>query len=165
MATWYGYIAKERSEMGKKSNLIEVLVVSGYPNVRRDIMGNLSGEEQIRLEGQASDVAGLGALLDKLTPDIVVINDDEKGIKSLDAVKLINQKVDDPKILLLIKEYNDEKELAALKMGVRGFLPETVAKADFIKCIRAISNGEMWVRRRVMERLVQQFLTKRRQIV
>ncbi|MBI2487184.1 MAG: response regulator transcription factor [Deltaproteobacteria bacterium] len=146
--------------MGKKQNLIEVLVVSSRPFVRKRIISILSGEEEIRAKGEASNIFELGECIAKQNPNIVIVNDDDKGISSLEAIKLINQETSDAKILLLIKDYDEKKELTALKMGVRGFLPESVGKADFVKCIRAISNGEMWVRRRVMEKLIQQLLSR-----
>ncbi len=138
---------------------------SAHSLVRKEIISTLSGEAEIKVKGLATNIIELGERIVELNPHVVIINDDDHGLSSLGAIKLINQMTNNAKILLLIKDYDDEKELTALKMGVRGFLPESVAKADFIKCVRAISNGEMWVRRRVMEKLVQQLLTKRRQIV
>jgi DNA-binding NarL/FixJ family response regulator len=150
----------KRTKMGKKKNHIEVLVVSSRPFVRKRIISTLSGEEEISAEGEASNIFELGQCIAKHNPNIVIVNDDDKGISSLEAIKLISQETRDAKILLLIKNYDEKKELTALKMGVKGFLPESVEKADFVKCIRAISNGEMWVRRRVMEKLIQQLLNR-----
>ena len=146
--------------MRKKNKCIGFLVVSGHPFVRKRIISTLSDEEEIIVMGEASNIFELGECIPKLNPAIVVVNDDDKGLNSLEAIKLINQKTSDSKILLLLKDYDEERELNALKMGVRGFLPENVGKTDLVKCIRAINNGEMWVRRRVMEKLIEQLLNR-----
>lgn len=147
--------------MRRRTKSIGFLVVSGRPFVRKRIISTLSDEEEIMAVGEASNIFELGECIPKLNPPIVIVNDDDKGLNSLEAIKLINQKNSDAKILLLIKDYDDERELNALKMGVRGFLPENVGKTDFVKCIRAINNGEMWVRRRVMEKLIEQLLNRK----
>lgn len=146
--------------MRRNVNYIEVLVFSAHSLVRKGIISTLSGEAEIRVKGQATNIIELGERIVELNPRVVIINDDDHGLSSLGAIKLINQITNDAKILLLIKDYDDEKELTALKMGVRGFLPESVGKADFIKCVRAINDGEMWVRRKVMEKLIQQLLNR-----
>ena len=80
---------------------------------------------------------------------------------TIKAISLLNKNINDlTKILFLINDYDEDLELAALKMGVRGFLPKNVAKTDLVKCIKAINMGEMWVRRRVMQRLIDQLLEK-----
>jgi DNA-binding NarL/FixJ family response regulator len=147
--------------MRTKTKSIGFLVVSGRPFVRKKIISTLSGEEEIIAVGEASNIFELGECIPKLNPPIVILSDEDKDLNSLEAIRLINQKTSDSKILLLIKDYDEERELNALKMGVKGFLPVNVGKADFVKCIRAINNGEMWVRRRVMEKLIQQLLNRK----
>ncbi len=146
--------------MRRSVNYIEVLVFSAHSLVRKEIISTLSGEAEIRVKGLATNIIELGERIAELNPHVVIINDDDHGLSSLGAIKLINQITNNAKILLLIKDYDDEKELTALKMGVRGFLPESVGKAAFIKCVRAINDGEMWVRRKVMEKLIQQLLNR-----
>ena len=147
--------------MRRKDNHISVLIVGSDDFAGRGIIDALTGENEINIEGRASNVSELEYHINKLTPNIVIVNDQGKGIGSLKAINLINKKISDlTKILFLINDYDEDLELAALKMGVRGFLPKNVAKADLVKCIKAINTGEMWVRRRVMQKLIDQLLKK-----
>ena len=147
--------------MRRKDNHISVLIVGSDDFAGKGIIDALTGENEINIEGHASNVSELEYYINKLTPNIVIVNDQGKGIGSLKAINLINKKISDlTKILFLINDYDEDLELAALKMGVRGFLPKNVAKADLVKCIKAINTGEMWVRRRVMQKLIDQLLKK-----
>jgi DNA-binding NarL/FixJ family response regulator len=147
--------------MGEKSGYINVLVVSAYSLVREGIISMLSGADDIKVVGRASNRLELMECIYKLKPNIVIINDeDNKSVSSLEAVQLINQESNDAKVLLLIEDYDKDKELAALEMGVRGYLPERARKADFAKCIKAINRGEMWVRREIMGEFVKQLFVK-----
>ncbi len=145
----------------RKDNDIRVLIVGSDDFARKGIIEALAGEDEINIEGHASNVSELEDYIDKLTPNIVIVNDQGKGIGRLEAINFLNKKINDlTKILFLINDYDEDLELTALKMGVRGFLPKSVAKADLIKCIKAINTGEMWVRRRVMQKLIDQLLKK-----
>ncbi|GEM_PF-3027950 len=144
-----------------KKDSIKVLVFGAHSLMRKGIISALIGEDDINVVGQASNRLELIVAIDNLNPNIVII-EDGNGTAGLETINLINQRNGHTKVLLLIKDYDEDKELAALKIGVKGFLTETVAEADLIKCIRAITNGEMWVRRRVLERLIRQFLALNR---
>ena len=147
--------------MRRKDNHISVLIVGSDDFAGKGIIDALTGENEINIEGHASNVSELEYYINKLTPNIVIVNDQGKGIGSLEAISLINKRITDlTKILFLINDYDEDLELAALKMGVKGFLPKSVAKADLVKCIKAINTGEMWVRRRVMQKLIDQLLKK-----
>lgn len=147
--------------MRRKDNQISVLIVGSDDFTRKAIIDALTGEDQINIEGHASNISELEHYINKLTPNIVIVNDQSRGISSLEAISLLNKNINDlTKILFLINDYDEDLELAALKMGVRGFLPKNVAKADLVRCIKAINMGEMWVRRRVMQRLIDQLLKK-----
>ncbi|HSE84530.1 MAG TPA: response regulator transcription factor [Thermodesulfobacteriota bacterium] len=141
--------------MSEKTNHIGVLVVSSRSLVRRGIISALTDEDDIRVLGEASNRLELLENIGKLKPSILIVNDD-RDMNSLETIRLATYKNADLKILLLIKDYNEDKELEALKMGVRGFLPESAVKSDFVRCIKAINKGEMWIRRKVMEKLIQQ---------
>jgi Response regulator containing a CheY-like receiver domain and an HTH DNA-binding domain len=130
--------------MKDKADYISVLVVSARSSVRRGIVGALFGEDNIKVLGQASNRLELLEGIWKLRPSIVIVDDDDRDISSLETITLINQKSADTKILLLMKDYDEYKELEALRMGVRGFLPRSAGRADFLKCIRALDKGEMW---------------------
>jgi two-component system response regulator DevR len=145
----------------RKDNNIRVLIVGSDDFASRGIIDALTGDDEINIEGYASNFSELEDYIDKLTPNIVIVNDQGKGTGRLKAINFLNNKINDlTKILFLINDYDEDLELTALKMGVRGFLPKSVAKADLIKCIKAINTGEMWVRRRVMEKLMDQLLKK-----
>lgn len=148
--------------MEAKSDNIKLLVVSANSLVREGIISMLGGEDDIKVVDQASNMLELMEYLDKSTADIVIVNDDTKGISSLEAIRLINQKAIDARVLLLIDEYDNGKELTAVKMGVSGLLLEKTGKDNFIRCIRTINRGEMWARRKIMEKSIKELLQRQK---
>ena len=156
-------ISELRVKMQEKSDYIEVLAVSDMPLIREGMISVLSAADDIKVVGHASNMLELMYYLCKLNPNVVILNDEcTKGISSLEAISLINQKAIDAKVVLLIEDYDDDKELTALEMGVKGFLLKRTAKSDFIRCIRAVNSDEMWARKEIIEKLVKQLLRKLR---
>ncbi len=117
----------------QKPNYIRALVVSANSLIREGIVSKLGKEDDIEVVSQASNTLELMACLNDLKPDIVIINDElNKNVNSLEAVRLTNRETPNTKILLLIEDYNESKELTAFEAGVTGFLLEGTRKADFI---------------------------------
>jgi DNA-binding NarL/FixJ family response regulator len=127
--------------------------------MRKGIVSDLSGVDGIRVVGQVPNRLELMDSIYRSNPDVVILGEDSSnGTGIADTINLIHQKPLNPKLLLITKQYDDDRELALLRMGVRGFLPESAGSADILKCVRAIGRGEMWVRRKVMEKLISQLL-------
>lgn len=148
-----------KPDYNEGSKQINLVIVSDRLLVREGIMYLLSGEDDIKVVDRISNGFELAASLSKLSPDIVIIDDFIKSMNGLEAVRLINQKTADAKVLLLIRDYDEDKELTALKIGIAGFLIENSAKADFIRCIRGVSEGKMWIRREIMEKYIKRQLS------
>ena len=149
--------------MEERFDYIGVLIVSAHPLVREGIISVLSGQDDIKVVGYASNRLELMERIYNLDPNIIVVHDeDNKDTNSLEAIQLINHRATNARVLLLVEDDDEDKELTALKMGVRGFLLERTGKDDFIKCIKAINRGEMWVRRKIMEKLIHQLLVNQK---
>lgn len=145
--------------MDTETTFIKVLVSSTSSLMRKGIVSDLSGEGGIKVVGQVPNRLELMDSIYRSNPDVVILSEDSNnGTGISDTINLIHQKGINTKLLLITKQYDEDKELALLRMGVKGFLPESAGSADIIKCVKAIGRGEMWVRRKVMEKLLSQLL-------
>ena len=145
--------------MDTETTFIKVLVSSTNSLMRKGIVSDLSGESGIKVVGQVPNRLELMDSIYRSAPDVVILSEDSSnGTGISDTINLIHQKALNPKLLLITKQYDEDRELALLRVGVKGFLPESVGSADIIKCVKAIGRGEMWVRRKVMEKLLSQLL-------
>ena len=146
---------------GKTSENIDVLLFSRSSLVGEMITNLLGRYGHINVVSQASNKSELMDCLNDYNPQIVIIHDQfDKNLNTLEAVRLVNEMAEGTKPLILIREYDKEFELAALETGVRGFLPEKRVKSDIVRCITAMNDGQMWVRREVMGEFVTQLFVK-----
>jgi two-component system response regulator DegU len=146
---------------GKNSENIDVLLFSRSSLVSDTITNLLDRHRHINVVGRASNRSELMDRLNDYNPQIVIIHDQfDNNMNTLEAVRLINEIAGGTMPLVVIQEYDKDFELAALETGVRGFLPERMVTSDIARCITAMKDGQMWVRREVMGEFVTQLIIK-----
>jgi len=91
-----------------------------------------------------------------LSPDILLLNPSLFPIEELSGIlHKIRKKA--PKIgilLLLRKEMDDKVIMESLIDGIRGYIRETTIPRILISAIRAVSRGEVWAERRILNRFI-----------
>jgi len=137
--------------------VIQVLVCGANPFMREGIVSNLTGQGGIEVVGQVSNRLELMEFVHKFNPDVVILTEDSgNGTGISETINLIHHEASETKVLMLTKQYDEDRELSLLRIGVLGFLTENTQGINIIKCVEAIDRGEMWVRRRVLEKCVRQ---------
>jgi len=133
-----------------------VLISSNNALLRAGIKSILSNVEDVQILDLPKDRLELLECIYTYNPDIVILSEtDLLDSHGSEIMRLILQKAVQTKFLLIIKAYDEDKELAWLKAGVKGFLTVNTGSADFIKCISAVKRGELWVRRKLLEKYIE----------
>jgi DNA-binding NarL/FixJ family response regulator len=133
-----------------------VLISSNNALLRAGIKSILSNVEDVQILDLPKDRLELLECIYTYNPDIVILSEtDLLDSHGSEIMRLILQKAVQTKFLLIIKAYDEDKELAWLKAGVKGFLTVNTGSADFIKCIGAVKRGELWVRRKLLEKYIE----------
>jgi len=138
-----------------KNNIIKVLAASDHPLMRRGIVSSLDNEADIVVVCQASCRFEIMDCIYNKRPHVLVIDATSKtGTNYLETIQLIHKKHPNSKVLLVVDTHDDNKELAALKMGVNGILSDWADKTEFVTCIRSLSAGKLWIRREILEKFI-----------
>ena len=99
----------------------------------------------------------LDAYMAATTPDLVIMHMDGRHITIDHAVSFILER--DPLHVFIIDDSpNDEDGLVLLKAGVRGYANTGVEPRLLQAAVQAISRGDVWVSRRLMQRLVEDLI-------
>lgn len=62
------------------------------------------------------------------------------------------------KVILLDKRYRDVREVKAAMLGAPGYIGGGVAPSILLKAVRVIESGEIWMRRKTMSLILDEFL-------
>jgi DNA-binding NarL/FixJ family response regulator len=136
--------------------MVDVLVVDDDALVRTLLSDILDREEEIRVVGVATDAFSALELVTQLTPHVVVLDADLPRSQSAEVVDRLPELALRSKVLLLTQSVDEEFVLEALRRGAHGYVPKHAAVALIAQAVRAVADGEAWVERRLMGRLLSE---------
>ncbi|GGO86767.1 response regulator [Wenjunlia tyrosinilytica] len=121
---------------------VRVLLVDDDPLVRTGLQLLLGGTPDILVVGEASDGAEVLPLVDRLAPDVVLMDIRMPTVDGLTATERLRGRERSPEVLVLTTFNADEHVLRALRAGAAGFLLKDTLPADIVSAVRKVASGE-----------------------
>ena len=124
-------------------------------NLMLDALSELiSKENDLEVVNQSNNLIELIDSLSKAKFDILVL---DSNISGLDVNKIaeINSNNNNANILLLVdNDVNDNYLVNYVKAGIKGYFFKEHELTQLIKSIRVIKDGELWVERRLLPKII-----------
>ena len=136
---------------------IKVLVVDDHTIVREGICALLGLSPEIEVVGEACNGQEALELLEKIKPDIILMDIAMPVMDGLEATRKILQRFPDARILALTQYHDREYVLQIIEAGARGFISKTVASSDLVSGIRSVYHGDSFLSPAVAKYLVEDF--------
>jgi NarL family two-component system response regulator LiaR len=121
---------------------IRVLVVDDQAIVRRGVRALLDTEPGIEVVGEAGDGAEAVRLVERLRPDVALIDLVMPGMGGLEAIRLLAEQDSGTRIIVLTSFATDENVFPAIKAGALGYLLKDSEPEDLVRAIRQVHRGE-----------------------
>lgn len=134
-------------------DLIRVLVVDDHAILRSGLKALLRGVSDIAIVGEATDGREAVELVNRTTPDVVLMDLDMPGVDGKSATMEIVSREGGPKVLILTMHSEEELLLPLLRAGASGFLSKDAVDQELLDAIRTVASGEVYVRPRVARML------------
>jgi DNA-binding NarL/FixJ family response regulator len=144
-------IKREHPESAQKT----VIVVDDHPIVREGITQLLSQQPDLRVIGDAVDIASARRAVRELTPDVAVLDISLGGESGLDLIPLLLE--DAPDLAILALSMHDEGLYAkrALQVGARGYIMNHEGTDLLLQAIRTVMAGQIYVSARMNASLLR----------
>ncbi|GAA1629957.1 response regulator transcription factor [Kribbella alba] len=133
---------------------IRVLIVDDDPLLRAGLKLMLGGAPDIRVVGEAGDGAGVQGLIDRLSPDVVLMDIRMPGVDGLTATETVRRRPGAPEVVILTTFDADEHVLRALRAGAAGFVLKDTPPAEIVESVRRVVNGQPVLSPSVTKRLI-----------
>jgi len=121
---------------------IRVLVVDDQAIVRRGIRALLDTETDIVVVGEAGDGAEAVRLVERLHPDVVLMDLAMPVMDGQEAIRHLAEHSPDTRIIVLTSFATDEKVFPAIKAGALGYLLKDSEPEDLVRAIHQVHRGE-----------------------
>jgi DNA-binding NarL/FixJ family response regulator len=116
--------------------VIRVVLVDDREAMREGLRLMLSGDESIRVVGVARDGQQALAKIEKLLPDIVVLDIATSTMNVIEVTRSIKES--QPHVSIVILNDSRRHLASAIKAGAVGFLARSVGRDELIAAIRLI---------------------------
>jgi len=119
-----------------KLDLIRIVLVDDHQVVRQGVRAMLSIEQDMEIVGDYGSAEEAIPEIEKLSPDIVLLDFRMPGLNGIEACRLLKAKglACDVIILTLYEEHFAE----AMRAGAKGYLPKDMKREELISTVRQV---------------------------
>jgi len=132
--------------LDKTLRKIKVLVVDDHAVVREGICALLSLQKDLEVVGEAVDGRDAIDKVQRLTPNVAVMDIIMPVMSGLEATKRITEKYPETKVLILTQYDEEENMFVAKQVGAYGFIAKSAASSDLLTGIRTVGEGRYFPR-------------------
>lgn len=132
----------------------QIIIVDDHPLMRKGLAMIINSEPDLEVSGQASKAEEALNAMDKLNPDMIIVDVSLPGMSGLELTK--HMLAIKPDMLILVVSRHDEALYAerAIRAGARGYVMKMVAGEEILKAIRRVLNGGIYVSDEINDRLL-----------
>ena len=132
---------------------IRVLLVEDHKVVRQGLRALLSAEDDIEVAGEVQDGREAVRLIEKLLPDVVLMDIAMPLLNGVEATRQILKLAPATRVLILSAHSDDEYVLQVIEAGAAGYLLKQTAANTLVMAIREAHRGGTYFSRSISKRL------------
>ena len=124
---------------------IKLVIADDHPVFRQGLRQVIESDAQLKVLGEASDGVSAIGLIEKVLPDVAVLDVGMPNADGFEVARVLQQKRLNVKMIFLTMHQDERFLNAALDLGVKGYLLKDSAVADIIASIKAVEAGQDYV--------------------
>ena len=136
---------------------VRVAIVDDQELVRTGFRMILDAEDDITVVGVASDGGEAVALVERSTPDVVLMDIRMPEVDGIEATRRITAAGLPTRVLVLTTFDLDDYVFAAVRAGASGFLLKDTPPEDLIRAVHVVAGGDALLAPTVTRRLIEEF--------
>lgn len=127
------------------SDIIRVVLADDHAVVRAGVKAVLSSAKDIQVIGEASNGREAVATVERLKPDVIVMDLSMGEMDGITATKELIAKETKTKILILTMHAEDAYLVKVLEAGASGYLVKSAADRELVDAVRSVAHGDMYM--------------------
>ena len=142
----------------------KILVVDDHAIVREGLTTVINQQADVMVCGGAEDAQTALEAVEKLDPDLVIVDISLKGINGIELIKQIQKR--DKKVPILVLSMHDESLYVerVLRAGARGYIMKQEGTEKVVTAIHRILGGDIYVSEAMGKKLLRTFQEGRPEI-
>ena len=134
---------------------IRVFLADDHAVVRDGLRLLLETKGDITVVGEASDGRKTVKQVQKLSPDVVIMDISMPEMNGIEATQQICKACPDTRIIILSIHATTEHIARALKAGAKGYLLKESAGQEVVDAVRTLHSGQQYLSRQIADTVVE----------
>ncbi len=128
-----------------KEKTLDVVIVEDYKLTRFGLKATLNEFEGITVVGEAENAEEGLKLVEKLKPDVVLMDLGLPGMNGIEATQKLKEISGDSKIVILTSHEREEEVIAAMGSGANGYCLKDIDPQSLVNVIVSVGQGAAWI--------------------
>jgi DNA-binding NarL/FixJ family response regulator len=142
--------------------MISLVLVEDHAVVRQGLRALLAAEPDVQIVGEAGDGLAGAKLVNRLRPDVLVLDLMLPGLPGLEVLPAVRQSSPETRIVVLSMHADEAYVLSALQAGAVGYVLKRSGSAELLAAIRAAASGHRYLSPPLSEMAVQAYVERSR---
>ena len=124
---------------------VGILIADDHAIVRQGLRLLIDSQSDMHVVGEAPDGKTALTLAKELNPDVVIMDISMPGVNGLTATRMLKQQHPNMTIIVLTRHEDHAYVEEMLRAGASGYVLKQSAPVDFLRAIRAVAAGGVYV--------------------
>ena len=138
---------------------IKILLADDHTIVRQGLAKLLEAESNLEVVGEAQDGREAVNKVQKLIPDIVIMDIAMPLLNGIEATRQIKKTLPQTKVIILSMHSHDRYISELISLGASGYLLKDSTGEEIIKAISAAIKGDVYLSPTISRRVIDDYLT------
>ena len=139
---------------------ITVVLADDHHLVRQGLHTLLEAEGDFGVIGEEADGLKVVALVERLRPNVLVLDVQLPGLNGLEITRQIVQRGFQTRIVILSMHANETYVLEALRHGAAGYVLKDANPAEVVEAVHEVSAGRRYLSRGLSDRAIDAYAEK-----
>jgi len=141
-------------------NRISVLIADDHPVVRQGIMNFIEVQGELEVRGMASNGEEAIKAVEKLHPDVVLMDLVMPGMDGIEAIRHIKSLSPNTRIIVMTSFAQDSKVFPAIEARADGYLLKDISPGDLVGAIKSVHAGVTVIHPDIAKKLMLSFTNR-----
>ena len=137
---------------------ITVFLADDHTIVRQGLAKLLEGEPNLRVIGEAENGREAVVKVEKLKPDIVLMDIAMPMLNGIEATRQIKKMLPQIKIIILSMHSHDRYISELIGLGASGYLLKDASGGEIVKAVAAAVKGDVYLSPSISRRVIDEYL-------
>lgn len=140
--------------------MIRVMIVDDHKMVREGLTKLIEFDGEIQVVEEAGNGTDCVDKFRKAKPDLILLDMNMPDMDGIETIKILNNRKNRPKILVLTVHNEIEYLIRVLDMGVEGYILKDSNARELIRAIRSVYQGERFIQPSLIPLLNSKLIAK-----